>query len=107
MQDIGGLPDHMQLMVVGSVIVISSVWGVVKFIKPFIDNLAPKAKAQGQSTDAVIISAALADGKLMAELTRSVDMLRESQEKSNAIHDRGNVINQMLMEAVTRLVLKQ
>jgi len=89
----------MQIMVVGAVITISSVWGVAKFIKPFIDHLTPKAKPQGQSTDAVIISATLADGKLMSDLTRSVDRLSEAQEK-------GNVINAMLYEAITRLIHK-
>lgn len=98
MQDIGGLPDHMQVMVVGAVIVVSSVWGVIKFIKPFIDHLAPKSQTS-QSTDAVVISAALADSKPVRELTESIDRLCEVQHK-------GNIINQMLLEAITRLIHK-
>lgn len=96
--DIGGLPEHMQLAVVGSVVVISSVWGVVKFLRPFIDNLTPRRQT-GATTDTVVISAALADGKLMSDLTHSVDRLCEAQEK-------GNVINTMLFEAITRLIHK-
>lgn len=95
--DIGGLPDHMQLMVVGTVITVSSIWGVVKFLKPLIDNLTPKETAK--TTDAVVISAALADGKPIRELTESVDKLCASQDK-------GNIINQMLLDAVLRLVHK-
>lgn len=96
--DIGGLPEHMKLMVVGTVIVVSSVWGVIKFLKPFIDNLAPKSQTP-KETDAVVISAALADGKIMSNLTHSVDRLAEATEK-------GNIINTMLLEAITRLIHK-
>lgn len=97
--DIGDLPGHIQLAVVGSVVVISSVWGVLKFLRPFIDNLNPKNEAS-KTTDAVIISAALADSKLMSDLKHSIDRLCESQEK-------GNIIHTMLYEAITRLIQKQ
>ena len=88
----------MKLMVVGTVVVISSVWGVVKFLKPFIDSMAPKGGTP-TTTDAVVISAALADGKLMSDLRHSIDRLSESQEKAN-------IINTMLIEVITRLIHK-
>lgn len=103
--DIGALPDHMQLMVVGSVVVISSVWGVVKFLRPFIDNLAPKNQTP-KTTDAVVISAALADGKLMHDLTGAVNRLCEAEERGNEARMKGNIINEMLLEAINRLIHK-
>lgn len=103
--DIGALPDHMQLMVVGSVVVISSIWGVVKFLRPFIDNLTPKNHS-GHTTDAVVISAALADGRLMHDLTAAVNRLCEAEERGNETKMRGNIINEMLLEAINRLIHK-
>lgn len=79
--------------------VIASAWGVIKFIKPLIDHFTPKTPPPAASTDAVVISAALADSKSIHELTQKIDKLCEVQEK-------GNIINQMLYEAVTRLTLK-
>jgi hypothetical protein len=102
--DIGALPDHMQLMVVGSVVVISSVWGVVKFLRPFIDNLS--SKPSQHTTDAVVISAALADGRLMHDLTSAVNRLCEAEERGNETKMRGNIINEMLLEAINRLIHK-
>jgi hypothetical protein len=98
-QDFGGLPDHMQIMVAGTVVVIASAYGVIKFIKPFIDHLTPKGPAAGQSTDTVVISAAFADRQTMKDFTESVDKLRECQAESN-------IINKMLLDAINRLIHK-
>ena len=95
--DFGGLPDHIQLMVVGTVIVVASSWGVIKFIKPFIDHLTPKTTTT--ATDAVVVSAALADSRIMADLKVSVDRLNETQEKSN-------IINQMIYEILVKISMK-
>lgn len=97
MTDIGGLPDHMQLMVVGTVTIVASVWGVIKFIKPFIDHLTPKPTEK--TTDAVVISAALADSKTIAELNHSIERMVDVQTESN-------VINRMLLDAIHRLIHK-
>lgn len=105
MTDFGGLPDHMQVMVAGSVMVIASTWGVIKFIKPFIDHLTPKPKAT-ETTDAVVISAALADGKTMRELTHAIEELCEKQEAGNRLAERANIVNTMLYEAVVKLTMK-
>lgn len=96
--DIGGLPEHMQLAVVGSVVVISSVWGVVKFLRPFIDNLSPKNQTP-KETDTVVISAMFADRQTIKDFTESVDQLRECQRETN-------IINKMLLDAINRLIHK-
>lgn len=98
MEDFGGLPDHIQIMVSGAVVLVASAWGVIKFIKPFIDHLTPKPPP-AQSTDAVVISAALADSKHIAELKASIDKLNETQEKSN-------IIGQMLYEILVKVSLR-
>lgn len=95
--DFGGLPDHIQIMVVGIVITVGSLWGVIKFIKPFIDHLAPKQTEK--TTDAVVISAAFADTKNISELRNSIDRLIAAQTESNTI-------NRMLLEAIHRLIHK-
>jgi len=91
------LAPHLQTVVGLLILVGSGIWAVVKFFRPFIDNIhkTPTAKP----LDAVVISASLADTKPIAELTHSIDRMCEAQEK-------GNIINQMLLEAITRLVLK-
>lgn len=98
MEKFDGLPDHMQLIVVVSVVIIASAWGVIKFIKPFVDHLASK-NPTASSTDAVVISAALADGRNISELRASIDKLNETQEKSN-------IIGTMIYEALVRLTMK-
>lgn len=99
MTDFGGLPDHIQVMVAGTVVVVASSWGVIKFIKPLIDQLAPKPQTSPQTTDAVVLSASFADSKAMSDLTHSIDRMCEAQEK-------GNIINTMLIEVITRLIHK-
>ena len=84
-------------MVVGVVITVGSLWGVIKFIKPFIDHLAPKQSEK--TTDAVVISAALADSKNISELKISIEKLTSVQAESN-------VINRMLLDAMHRLIHK-
>ncbi len=74
MTDISALPDSQQYMVVGTVVVITSVWAVIKFLKPFIDHLTPKPSATG-STDTVVISGAFADTKPIALLNANVERL--------------------------------
>ena len=97
MTDFGGLPDHIQIMVVGTVITVGSVWGVIKFIKPFIDHLTPKQSEK--TTDAVVISAALADSKNIADLKNSIEKLISVQAETN-------VINRMMLDAMHRLIHK-
>lgn len=93
-----GLPDHIQLIVVVSVVIIASAWGVIKFLKPFVDHLSSKSPT-ASTTDAVVISAALADSKIISDLRASIDRNTEVQEKSN-------IILSMLYEALVKLTLK-
>ncbi len=99
------LAPHLQIIVAVLTLVGTGIWGVVKFFKPFIDNVH-KTLPSAKTTDAVVISAALADGKMMADLKHSVDKLCETQERGNEAREKANIINQMLLEAITRLVLK-
>lgn len=105
MTDFGGLPDHIQIMVAGSVMIIGSAWGVIKFIKPFIDHLTPKPKAT-ESTDAVVISAALADGKSIRDLTHAIEQLCYHQQASNRLAEQAHIVNTMLYEVMVRLSMK-
>lgn len=91
------LPNHMQVIVAGSVMIVGSAWGVIKFIKPFIDNLTPKNP--GTATDAVVVSASLADSRIMGELKSSIDRLNETQEKSN-------ILMTMIYEALVKVIMK-
>jgi hypothetical protein len=77
---------------------VASLWGVIKFIKPLIDHFTPKPPA-ASSTDAVVVSASLADSKAIARLGDSIDKMAKSQEKTN-------LLLQMLLEAITRLTYK-
>lgn len=95
----------MQVMVAGSVVLIGSAWGVIKFIKPFIDHLTPKPKAS-ETTDAVVISAALADSKSIRDLTVAIEQLADHQKMSNQLAQQSHVINTMLYEAMVRLTMK-
>ena len=97
--EFGDLPNHMQVIVAGSVMVIGSAWGVIKFLKPFIDNLSPKTPAPGTATDTVVVSASLADSRIMGELKSSIDRLNETQEKSN-------ILMTMLYEALVKVIMK-
>ena len=97
MTDFGGLSDHQQIIVTGIIIIVGSLWGVLKFLKPFIDQLTPKNS--DKTSDAVVISAALADTKSIADLRNSIDRLITIQAESNTI-------NRMLLEAIHRLIHK-
>lgn len=96
-KDFAGLPDHMQVIVAGTVMIVASTWGVIKFIKPFIDQLTPKPTTR--TTDAVVLSADIADGKALSMLRHSVDRLNETQEKSN-------IIMGMLYETLVKITIK-
>lgn len=75
MTDISALPDSQQFMVVGSVVVITSVWAVIKFLKPFIDHLAPKPAVATGSTDTVVISGAFADSRPINDLNVNIERM--------------------------------
>lgn len=96
----------MQMMVVGTVIVVASSWGVIKFIKPFVDQLVPKPQALPQNTNTVVLPAAFVDSKAMSDLQHSIDRLCESQDRANETCEKSNIINQMLLEAINRLIHK-
>lgn len=95
--EFGDLPSHMKVIVTGTVVIVGSAWGLIKFIKPFIDNITPKPTTT--ATDAVVISAALADGKVISELRASLDRNTEVNEKTN-------IILTLLYEAVVKLTMK-
>lgn len=73
MEDIGGLPDHIQVVVVGVAVLLSTIWGVVKFINPYFDHLTKKPLAS--ETDAVVVSAAFADSKTMSLLSVNIERM--------------------------------
>lgn len=91
------LAPHLQIIVGAMILAGSGIWGVIKFFRPFIDSIHKPSTVQ--PTDAVMISASLADGKMMGELKDSIERLAEAQEKAN-------IINTMMLEAIIKLTLK-
>lgn len=98
-EQFSALAPHLQGVVGVLILVGSGTWAVIKFFKPFIDNIHKPAPETAKPVDAVVVSAALADSRAMHTLAESIDRNTET-------HERGNIINQMLLEAITRLVLK-
>lgn len=101
--DISSLPDHQQIVVVMLVLVVSGVWAVTKFLKPFIDSITPKPVSAPGTADAVVISGAFADSKPIKELTESVDRLNGNIEELILCQRSGNMEARLLVEAMTRL----
>lgn len=63
-------------MVVGAVIVITSAWAVINFLKPLISHFTPKGTVgTAATTDAVVISGAFADQKPMALLNTNIERM--------------------------------
>ena len=72
------LAPHLQVVVAVVILIVCGCWAVIKFTKPFIDNInkQPNLKA----TDAVVISAALADSHIINSLKESIDRANETNE---------------------------
>ncbi len=84
--DLSGLPYLQQIMVVGTVIVVSSVWGVTKFLKPFLDNITPKTPAR--TTDSVVISGAFADSQPINALNVNIERMNGLMGRLSDSHER-------------------
>jgi formaldehyde-activating enzyme involved in methanogenesis len=100
------LAPHLQVIVGVLTVSGAGIWGVIKFFKPFIDNVHKTPLPSAKSTDAVVISAALADSKFMTALSDSIDKLCESQDEANKHAIKRAIIDEMLLEAITRLIHK-
>lgn len=103
--DFGSLPAHMQVMVTGTVVLVASTWGVIKFIKPFIDNIAPK-NSNTAHTDAVVISADISDSRPILLLKHSIEELKDTQERSNEIIEKNNILLSMIYQVLVQVSTK-